>query len=132
MFRSQPQFAVQTTPAPSTDASVIVLSMACRILHINDSSRAFTHLLAMGPRLLRNIDMPTPLPQPLMDLFYDVLALLEKRIAAEDWSQVEITRLGRAETDTVLLRGFGIPDRTRRQQSRIVLMLQRRSEGPQL
>ena len=130
MFSSQPQFAVPTAAVLSTDASVIVLSMACRILHINDSSRAFTHLLAMGPRRLQNI--PEPLPQPLMDLFYDVLTLLEKRIAAEDWSQVEITRLGQASNDTVFLRGFGIPDQTRRQQSRIVLMLQRRSNVPQL
>lgn len=131
MFSSQPQLAVATASAPSVDASVIVLSMACRILHIDDSSRALTRLPAVGPRPLQPIDLPAPLPQPLMDLFYNVLALLEKRIAAEEWSQVGIARFGRAPNGMWLLRGFGIPDRTRCRQSRIVLILQRRSGVPQ-
>ena len=62
-----------------------------------------------------------------MDLFHDVLADLEKHIAAEDWSQFEVTRPVRSVDGMVLLRGFGMPDRTRRQQSRIILVLQPRS-----
>jgi hypothetical protein len=56
-----------------------------------------------------------------MDLFHDVLANLEKPIAAENWSQFEITRLARWGGGTLRLKGFGIPDQARRQQSRMVL-----------
>ena len=129
MYSSHTQLAVHTTPAPSSKTGVIVLSMDCRILHINCTARSFAHLFDEGPRRLQERATTGPLSHPLMDLFHDVLAQLEKHIAAEDWSQVEITRLAHAGDGIVLLRGFGIPDQVRRQQSRVVLTLHQRS-GP--
>ncbi len=126
MFSSQPQLAAQTISAPSTGTGVIVLSMACRILHIDDSALDFVRRFTERPPRPQH-QAPSALPPPLMDLFHDVLADLEKHIAAEDWSQFEVTRPVRSVDGMVLLRGFGMPDRTRRQQSRIILVLQPRS-----
>ena len=86
----------------------------------HDRAREFARHFTNEPRRLQ-APATTPLRHPLMDLFHDVLANLEKHIAAEDWSQFEITRLARWGGGTVRLRGFGIPDQARRQQSRVVL-----------
>ena len=58
-----------------------------------------------------------------MDLFYEVLANLEKHTAAEDWGQFEIIHVAHSVNGPVLLRGFGIPDQARRRQSRVILTL---------
>ena len=64
------------------------------------------------------------LPHPLLDVFHTVLATLEKHIAAEDWNPFEVDHLAYSMDGMVRLRGFGIPDQARRQQSRVVLALQ--------
>jgi len=127
MFTSHSHLALQPISASSGDTGVIVLSMAGRILHLDESARACFRLFDRISRLLQP-HATVPLPPPLTDLFHDVLAHLEKHIAAEDWSQFEVTRQARSVDGTVLLRGFGMPDQARRQQSRIVLVLQPRSE----
>ncbi|MBI4000488.1 MAG: hypothetical protein HY348_01725 [Nitrospira defluvii] len=129
MYSSHTQLAVHTTPVPSSKTGVIVLSMDCRILHINDRAGDFARLFNKEPRRLPDHATTAPLSHPLMDLFHEVLANLEKHIAAEDWSQFEITHLAHSVDGIVLLRGFGIPDQARRQQSRVVLTLHHRS-GP--
>jgi hypothetical protein len=120
MFIGQPDLAAPAAPTSSAGTGLLVLSMDGRILHINDRAREFAHHFMNEPRRLQTT-ATTPLRHPLMDLFHDVLANLEKHIAAEDWSQFEITRLARWGGGTVRLRGFGIPDQARRQQSRMVL-----------
>jgi hypothetical protein len=128
MFTSHSHLALQPVSAFSSDTGVIVLSMAGRILHLDESARACFRLFDRISRLLQP-HTAVPLPTPLMDLFHDVLAHLEKHIAAEDWSQFEVTRQISSLNGMVLLRGFGMPDRARRQQSRIILVLQPRSEA---
>lgn len=120
MFIGQPDLAAPAAPTSSAGTGLLVLSMDGRILHTNDRAREFAHHFTNEPRRLQ-ASATTPLRHPLMDLFHDVLANLEKPIAAENWSQFEITRLARWGGGTVRLRGFGIPDQARRQQSRMVL-----------
>ncbi|WHZ24014.1 MAG: hypothetical protein OJF47_003126 [Nitrospira sp.] len=127
MFSSQTQLAAQTISTPSTGTGVIVLSMTGRILHIDDSALDFVRRFEERPP--RPQQVSSVLPPPLMDLFHDVLAGVEKHIAAEDWSQFVVHRPVRSVDGMVLLRGFGMPDRTRRQQSRILLVLQQPSEA---
>lgn len=128
MFIGQPDLAAPAAPTSSVETGLIVLSMDGRILHTNDRAREFARHFTNEPRRLQ-APATTPLRHPLMDLFHDVLANLEKHIAAEDWSQFEITRLARWGGGTVRLRGFGIPDQARRQQSRVVLTVHHQS-GP--
>ncbi|MBA2485453.1 MAG: hypothetical protein H0V35_05015 [Nitrospira sp.] len=123
MFVSPSPLAIQTTPARSSEAGVIVLSMDCRILHINARAVGFAHLFDEGPHRLRGPATRVLLSYPIMDLFYEVLANLEKHIAAEDWGQFEIIHVAHSVNGPVLLRGFGIPDQARRRQSRVILTL---------
>lgn len=126
MFIGQPDLAAPAAPTSSAETGLIVLSMDGRILHTSDRAREFAHQFTNEPRRLQASETAS-LRHPLMDLFHDVLAKLEKHIAAEDWSQFEITRLARWGCGTVRLRGFGMPDEARRQQSRIVLTIHHQS-----
>jgi len=128
MFIGQPDLAAPAAPTSSAETGLIVLSMDGRILYTNERAREFARHFTNEPRRLQ-ASAATPLRHPLMDLFHDVLANLEKHIAAEDWSQFEIPRLTRWGGGTVRLRGFGMPDQARRQQSRIVLTIHHQS-GP--
>ena len=112
MFIGQPDLAAPAAPTSSVETGLIVLSMDGRILHTNDRAHEFARHFTNEPRRLQ-APATTPLRHPLMDLFHDVLANLEKHIAAEDWSQFEITRLARWGGGTVRLRGFGIPDQAK-------------------
>ena len=129
MHRSHTELAVHTMPVASSQTGVIVLSMDCCILHIDDEAERVERLLCKATRRLSDHIATAPLSNPLMDLFHDVLANLEKHIAAQDWNQFEIIRLAHSPDGTVLLGGFGIPDQARCQQSRVVLTLHHRS-GP--
>ncbi len=128
MFIGQPDLVTPAASASSTVAGLIVLSMDGRILHTNDRAREFARHFTNEPRRRQAPAIP-PQRHLLMDLFHDVLAELKRHIAAEDWTQFEITRLARWGGGTVRLRGFGIPDRARRQQSRVVLTVHHQS-GP--
>lgn len=128
MFIGQPDLAAPAAPTSSAETGLIVLSMDGRILHTNDRAREFARHFTNEPRRLQASES-TSLRHPLMELFHDVLANLEKHIAAEDWNQFEITRLAQWGGGTVRLRGFGMPDQARRQQSRIVLTVHQQS-GP--
>lgn len=132
MYSSHPELAVHTTPAASSKTGVIVLSMDCRILHITDGAGDLARLFDQGPGRLQSHSPRAPLCHPLMDVFHTVLATLEKHIAAEDWSPFEVHRFAHSMDDLVLLRGFGIPDQARRQQSRVVLTLHYRSRSSPL
>jgi hypothetical protein len=105
------------------ETGIMVLAMDGRILHVNEDARHFAGLVAEGSHQLSSHSGVRQLPSPLVELFHSVLAQLEKHIAAEDWNRVEITRPAQSPYGTILLRGFGIPDQARRQQSRIVLTL---------
>ena len=86
MFIGQPDLAAPAAPTSSVETGLIVLSMDGRILHTNDRAHEFARHFTNEPRRLQ-APATTPLRHPLMDLFHDVLANLEKHIAAEDWSQ---------------------------------------------
>lgn len=122
MYSRHPQITVRTTPSSKTQ--VIVLSMDCHILHVTDGAGDLAHLLNKGAGRMLSHTPRSPLPHPLLDVFHTVLAILEKHIAAEDWNPFEVDHLAHSVDGTVRLRGFGIPDQARRQQSRVVLTLQ--------
>jgi hypothetical protein len=117
---------------PTTDRSLpqtsergfLVLSMSKRVLHVNETAGAFIRVLSGKEAAAFTAGGTWLLPEFLDEVFQAVLAELEKRIAAEDWRQFEMRTLYPASQGLLVARGFGLPDATRRQQSRIVIMLQ--------
>ena len=123
MFKGQSLLDPPVAPASSTKTGIMVLSMEGHILHINETARAMACLRRGGTQPCPAHLTTMPRPSPLTDFFHEILAHLEKHIAGEDWNQFDITRLIRSTNGLVFLRGFGIPDQARRQQSRIILTL---------
>ena len=123
MFDSHPHLDFASRQGEQEASGVIVLSMAKRVLHANRTARGLTGVLSGDS--LSGSDAPRVLhlPRSLQDFSERVLIQLEKRIAAEDWSRFEIKQILRAAGRDFLLRGFGLPDKVRRQQSRILLTL---------
>ena len=92
---------------------IMVLGEAGRILHANRAAQRITEE-----------SIPFRIPPPLEEFSERVAVQLETRIAAGDLTQFEMKRIARLGGREFLLRGFGIPDRFLRRQSRIVLILQ--------
>lgn len=127
MFIERPHLDLLAPPVPWVEIAILVLSMDGRILHANEQAREVAPLLTdNSPRL--ETSTTESLRHPLLDLFYDVLSHLEKHIAAEDWTSFESARIIHWEAGLVHLRGVGIPDQARRQQSRIILTLHHQAD----
>ena len=127
MFIERPRPDLLAPPTPWIETAVLVLSMDGRVLHANEQAREIAPLLTDSPPRLETSTAES-LRHPLLDLFYDVLSHLEKHIAAEDWTSFERTRIIHWESGLVHLRGVGIPDQARRQQSRIILTLHHQAD----
>lgn len=130
MFIERPRLdllAPPVPPVPWIETAILVLSMDGRILHANEQAREVAHLLTDDSPHLETSTAES-LRHPLLDLFYDVLSNLEKHIAAEDWTSFERARIIHWKAGLVHLRGVGIPDQARRQQSRIILTFHHRTD----
>jgi hypothetical protein len=106
------------------DLAVIVLSMTGRVLHANRTACDLACLSwsdsSQGARDSRALSVP-----PLLQEFAQRVSVeLENRIAADEWTHFEMKEILRAADRLFLLRGFGLPDILRRQQSRILVLLQ--------
>jgi hypothetical protein len=124
---------LSTSPYPDLPAAqsvseapgIIVLSMTRQILHANQWALGLVRLLSVDSSSPMLPDKPRlQLPPSLLEFAEQVLIHLEKRIAAEEWTQFEVKQLLRVSGQEFLLRGFGLPDKARRQQSRILLTMQ--------
>lgn len=111
-------------------AGIIVLSMDRQVLHASRSALGWTELLGADAPSRGLLQEAPPFPQSLQAFSQRVLIQLEKRIAAEDYAQFEMKQVVQAADREFLLRGFGIPDKTQRQRSRILLALQPLSRDP--
>lgn len=127
MFIERPHLGLLAPPAPWAETAILVLSMDGRVLHANEQARDIAPLLT-GDSPPLEISPVESLRDPLLDLFYDILSNLEKHIAAEDWNSFERARIIHWEAGLIHLRGVGIPDQARRQQSRIILTLHHQAD----
>lgn len=124
MFDKYPSHEV--APAQSEQhPGIIVLSMTGRVLHANRAAVGFLRLESRDSRGGAGEELlAAHLPPSLLEVTKRVSIQLEKRIAADEWTQFELKHVMRAAGREFLLRGFGLPDKSRRQQSRILLTLQ--------
>jgi PAS domain-containing protein len=123
MFEGYFHSSVTSTQSEQNQA-VIVLSMTGRVLHANPAACGLIHLTADDARGPVEDNTVLQIPPLLREFSERVSFRLERRIAADEWTQFEMKQTVRAAGRLFLLRGFGLPDILRRQQSRIVLTLQ--------
>jgi hypothetical protein len=118
-------FHSHAAAAPEEQQSgIIVLCGAGRILHANRAAHRFAALASHDFRESVEESVPFRVPPLLQEFSEQVSVQLATRIAAGELTQFEMKQIARIRGREFLLRGFGIPDIFRRQQSRIVLTLQ--------
>ncbi len=72
------------------------------------------------------------LPGHLRDVCLEIISHLGERPHAKDWERFELKRLVMCSTHPILMRGFGVPAQSKRDESRVVVLLEevgRRREG---
>jgi len=72
------------------------------------------------------------LPPAVAELCVEIVRLMRERTEAKDWEQFQIRRTCGGTQHPVLLRGFGLPDRSDFKLSRVLVMMEEvaRRKGP--
>jgi hypothetical protein len=100
---------------------VVVLSPSLQVLFINRRAVALLNQLeqtaeSIGP----NRDLAAPMRQHCQD----IIETLEARLSSHNWEQFQQCRtIGDSDHSSIILKGFGIPDRRGLSYSRIVMLL---------
>lgn len=116
-----------------TGSGIVVLSSSMQLLHMNRQATELSKLINMA----ENGGSPAKaaqgvLPSALTELCAEIIKALQVRTEAKDWEQFEIKRVAGNPNQPVLLRGFGLPDRSGIQQARLVVTLEELGRRQQL
>ncbi len=116
-----PTNALQQRVSPG----ILVLASPTRPLHMNQQAR---ELLAPFSGERSGTGRPKPLngrlPEPLRQVCLEISRCLERRTPVTDWERFEVKCLLAHPDHPILVRGFGIPDATGHDHSRIILLLE--------
>lgn len=116
-----------------TGSGIVVLSSSMQLLHMNRQATELSKLINMA----ENGGAPAKsaqgvLPSALTELCAEIIKALQVRTEAKDWEQFEIKRIAGNPNQPVLLRGFGLPDRSGMQHARLVVTLEELGRRQQL
>lgn len=116
-------------PERQAGPGIMVLSATRRLLYAN---RSACHLLKRCGRTEKPTVIDGVLPTVLRGLCDEVLQILQVRIQADCWDQVQARRLAQVEERSLLLQVFGLPDRQDAERSRIVITIQKGGDAESL
>lgn len=135
--RSDRAYLVMTeTPSTSVDQSdgladqragsgIVVLTAAMQLLHMNRQASELAKKInaseqgGIAARAAHGV-----LPTALTELCAEIVKALHVRTEAKDWEQFEVKRIAGDPNNSVLLRGFGLPDRGGVQHARLVVTME--------
>ena len=107
---------------------MLVLAPPLRLIHMNQAAWEYMQRLTDDEGTADNGAQPRKakglLPGPLREACLDIMRHLQDRPNAKDWERFEMKRLVGLPKRPILLRGFGIPDPSEGNQSRVVLLLE--------
>ena len=119
------QIGVDTLIEQRAGPGMLVLAPPMRLLHINQHAcDLISHLTHVKHGNGRSRHAMGPLPISIRQICAEIFYTLRDRNYAKDWEQFEIKRILNAPNQTVLVRGFGVCDRSGRGHSRVVLLLE--------
>ena len=104
---------------------ILVLSPTMQVLHVN--RRALELAARIGQVEVGSVN--SLLSTPVFGLCGHVLEALNSRIAAGNWDPFEVRRFVGEPERSVLLRGYGLPDRNSKDCSRVVMILEEDLSG---
>jgi len=104
---------------------VLVLAPPMRLLHMNQrASQLLWPLSERDNAKGQSKRAKGLLPPFLHQVCADIFRQLQEGTHPKDWERLEVKRLISASDRPLLLRGFGVPDRSGRQNLRIVLLIE--------
>jgi hypothetical protein len=105
----------------ATGPGIAVLSPSLQVLHIN---RRAIMLLDQLKHTAQNVGTERGVvAAPLHQLCQDIIEILQARLRSNNWEQFQQCRTIGESTRTILLKGFGLPDRRGLSYSRVVMLL---------
>ncbi|TLY29756.1 MAG: hypothetical protein E6K63_04020 [Nitrospirae bacterium] len=106
---------------------LLVLASPRRLLHINQRAiELMRELTALDQGQGKKTAANGLLPAPLFEVCTEVFQLIRDRNEMEDPRRFEIKRKVITPSQSVLIRGFGLPDHGDLSQSRMVVLLEER------
>lgn len=112
-----------TTTAPG----IVVLSPSLHLLHMNRRALA---LLTQLEQTAENVETERTVTAPLYQHGQDIIETLQARLADDNWEPFHHYRAIGPASHTILVKGFGIPDRRGLSHSRIVMLLSPHRPAP--
>ena len=107
---------------------LLVLASPRRLLHINQRAiELMRQLMALDDGQAQKTAINGFLPAPLFEVCAEVFQLIRDRTEMEDPRRFEIKRKVITPSQSVLIRGFGLPDHGSLDRSRVVMLLEERS-----
>ena len=103
-----------------TGPGIVVLSSSMQVLHMN--RRAIDLLNHFKPAAER-LETKPALVAPLHQHCKEVIQTLQARLASNNWGQFHQYRVIGEPNHTLLLKGFGLPDRRGLSHCRILMLL---------
>jgi len=103
-----------------TGPGIVVLSSSLVVLHMNRRAMA---LLTQLERTAQSIGTECALTAPLHQHCQDIIETLQARLGSNNWDQFQQYRTIGDSCHTILLKGFGLPDRRGLHHSRILILL---------
>ena len=111
----------------ATGPGIVVLSSSLQVLHMNRRAMA---LLTQLERTAQSIGAERAVAAPLHQHCQDIIETLQARLASNNWEQFHQYRTIGDSSHTILLKGFGLPDRRGLPHSRIVMLLSPHTPAP--
>ena len=103
-----------------TGPGIVVLSPSLQVLHMNRRAMA---LLNQLEHTAQSIGAERAVAAPLHQHCQDIIETLQARLESNNWEQFQQYRTIGNSTHSILLNGFGLPDRRGLPHSRIVILL---------
>jgi hypothetical protein len=103
-----------------TGPGIVVLSSTLQVLHMN---RRAMDLLQRLEHAAQSIGTERAVAAPLHQYCQDIIEAMQARLAANNWEQFHQYRTIGDSTHSILLKGFGLPDRRGLPHSRILMLL---------
>lgn len=111
----------------ATSPGIVVLSPSLQVLHMNRRAMALLNQLEYTAQ---SIGADRAVAAPLHQHCRDIIETLRARLGSNNWEQFQQQRTIGDSTHSILLKGFGLPDRRGLAHSLIVMLLSPHTPAP--
>src|SRR5262245_6304867 len=104
----------------ATGPGIVVLSPSLQVLHMNRRARVLLNQLGHA---IQGVGAERAVAAPLHQHCQDIIETLQLRLESNNWERFQQYCTIGASPHSILLKGFGLPDRKGLCYSRIVMLL---------